>query len=1182
MFRLCFTDVLRTLNNQNVASQRFTLSSLKYYQISFCHTAPAETVVHHGAQGTGRNLHPVQARAIINQTFVSVSHKLKLPSLKPVYTTVPIHGKGNSMWKTVLTLRWPEKLSFEAIGRNKKEAEELVAQQALTVLHDSKIISPSGKLLCELSTHRTLQSTDKLTIINDDATADASGSCIKQEEMAAIEAKFPNFKSTLLNCFMKVSNHMKNANFIARPAFKRVKNGSISDWQASYSLKWPEPKEFSGIGTNRAEAEKLAILSALHWLTENNFLHQNGYPILYSNEELSKMKSAVTSPAIVKLPPALVNELDEILNDFKKIKPLMDEDQMFFERETAAANSLISEDEKMMEEIDEERDVEESIDNIPTSSSNEYGYNKDDESSVDPITGRKVLPLSSAEIEKRSNELFLSAQTRIIEKGGPVIPFLPIAEKREAILDLIEQNRVVVLSGGTGCGKSTQMPQYLLDSYALKHRGTECNIIVTQPRRLAALSLAQTVANYRGEKIGESVGYQVRLNSVLPRHPLGRILFCSTGILLRRLQACPDMSGVSHLIIDEVHERDCLTDFTLVILKDLLQSNPLLKVILMSASLNADLLSRYFDSAPLIHVEGRTFPVQRIFLPEVQSLTRVFGERNNTTNIKPMVDQALVVKLVRYIDINKPSQGSILIFLPGWAEIKSLHSKLKEFYPSDETHWILPVHSRLSQVEQERIFDRPPEGVRKIVLATNIAETSLTINDCVYVIDPGVHKELRYNSQRGSAVMENQWIAKANAQQRAGRAGRVQPGEAFHLYSEEKHEEMERFPQAEILRIPLEKVVMDIKAYNENLKSIDFLSRTLEPPSHRAIRVAIRELESIGALDEHERLTPLGRRIAQFSTHPRLAKSLVFATLFRCLDPVASIVAGLSSAREGWSVESTVDNQRQIIRQAKYRFHPTSDHLALASLMRQFRNQRGRYEVDEFCENFQANVKSLYFLKGVRSLLVDHLKDANLLGDRSHADSIRHPVNQHADNEEMIKAALVMGFGDRILRVRRGKIVKGIIKSNELVILSEKHGPVHIVPDSVNADGKIKSDFMIYFNGIFSTERKAFVVRDTTQISNMTAVLTAGRSFTAGSQLDEVSDSSSASITIDESENLQFACSPRETRLLMELRESLSDTCDFLLRTAGLRQTNELTSVVGKFHGRQVDMLARLLSTKNN
>lgn len=148
------------------------------------------------------------------------------------------------------------------------------------------------------------------------------------------------------------------------------------------------------------------------------------------------------------------------------------------------------------------------------------------------------------------------------------------------------------------------------------------------------------------------------------------------------------------------------------------------------------------------------------------------------------------------------------------------------------------------------------------------------------------------------------------------------------------------------------------------MKSIDFLSRTLEPPSRRAVQEAVLELETIGALDEKERLTALGRRIAQFSTHPRLAKSLVFATLFRCLDPVASIVAGLSSAREGWSVESTIDNQRQVIRHAKNRFHPTSDHLALCNLMKQFRSQRGRYQVDDFCNEFQANPKSLYFLKG--------------------------------------------------------------------------------------------------------------------------------------------------------------------------------------------------------------------------
>lgn len=210
------------------------------------------------------------------------------------------------------------------------------------------------------------------------------------------------------------------------------------------------------------------------------------------------MKSSVKSPAVVKLPPALVDELDKLMDDFKKIKPLMYEDRMVFERETAAANSLISEEDKISGELDE--DLEESFSNLPTRP--EWNNEKNEESSTDPITGRRIPPLSQMEIGKRCDELFLSAQTRIIEKGGPVIPILPIAEKREAILDLIERNRVVVLSGDTGCGKSTQMPQYLLDSYALKHRGTECNIIVTQPRRLAALSLAQTVAGHRGEKVG--------------------------------------------------------------------------------------------------------------------------------------------------------------------------------------------------------------------------------------------------------------------------------------------------------------------------------------------------------------------------------------------------------------------------------------------------------------------------------------------------------------------------------------------------------------------------------------------------------------------------------------------------------------------------------------------------------
>ncbi len=213
------------------------------------------------------------------------------------------------------------------------------------------------------------------------------------------------------------------------------------------------------------------------------------------------MKKNTSNPASVKLSPVLVEELEEVLNDFKILKPLLDENRAVFEREIAARN-LIREDEEGIEEVEEELELEESLGNLPISSTNEWKCDDNQEVPVDPLTGRRLPVLSPTEIKKRCDELYRSAQMRLVEKSGPVIPHLPIAEKRDEILDLIEKNRVVVLSGDTGCGKSTQMPQYLLDSYALKHRGTDCNIIVTQPRRLAALSLAQTVAGHRGEKVG--------------------------------------------------------------------------------------------------------------------------------------------------------------------------------------------------------------------------------------------------------------------------------------------------------------------------------------------------------------------------------------------------------------------------------------------------------------------------------------------------------------------------------------------------------------------------------------------------------------------------------------------------------------------------------------------------------
>lgn len=292
---------------------------------------------------------------------------------------------------------------------------------------------------------------------------------------------------------------------------------------------------------------------------------------------MSEWKSTAKNPAAIKLSPEWTSALEGLVNDYKALKPRLAEDLAAYEREMTS-NCIIPADEECLEEVEEERELEESLET--SSASQVSDWSKEDlEGPIDSVTGRPCRALGPSELEDLNEKLFISAQRRIVEKVGPAIPYLPILEKREEILDLIQRSRVVVLSGDTGCGKSTQLPQYLLDSFALDHKGSDCNIIVTQPRRLAALSLAQTVAGHRGEKVGESIGYQVRLNSVMPRQPRGRVLFCSTGILLRRLQASPELSGVSHLIIDEVHERDCLTDFTLVIIKDLLKTNPSLKVV---------------------------------------------------------------------------------------------------------------------------------------------------------------------------------------------------------------------------------------------------------------------------------------------------------------------------------------------------------------------------------------------------------------------------------------------------------------------------------------------------------------------------------------------------------------------------------------------------------------------------
>lgn len=534
---------------------------------------------------------------------------------------------------------------------------------------------------------------------------------------------------------------------------------------------------------------------------------------------------------------------------------------------------------------------------------------------------------------------------------------LPAWQMSAKILETIRSSQVVVISGETGCGKSTQTPQFLLDAYfeQLQHATKDKNakiepiqIICTQPRRLSAIGVAERVAAERCEKIGSTVGYSIRLENKISKAT--RLTFCTTGILLRRLQSDPDLANVSHIIIDEVHERSEESDFLLAILKDLLKKRKSLRVILMSATLNATLFSEYFRGAPVLDIPGRTFPVEQIFLEDILGRTGYVIEpdsqycrRLNKNDEKDLIDELeysdvlasnaeppkkirdenlsmadmyaryrghsravckslflmdpmkinpeMIEAILRYIvdvDTSKwPNEGSILIFLPGFAEIQMVHDALNDssiFSPRAGRFIIVPLHSTLTNEEQALVFRKAPQGKRKIVLSTNIAETSVTIEDCVFVIDCGQMKEKRFDPLKNMESLDLVWESRANAQQRKGRAGRVRPGICIHLFT--SHRFYNHFlaqPIPEIKRVPLEQLLLRIKTLPNfaNVRIEQVIGNIMEPPNDEAVQSAIQRLEDVGAFDGNDELTALGEILATLPVDVRIGKLMLFGAIFQ-------------------------------------------------------------------------------------------------------------------------------------------------------------------------------------------------------------------------------------------------------------------------------------------------------------
>lgn len=696
---------------------------------------------------------------------------------------------------------------------------------------------------------------------------------------------------------------------------------------------------------------------------------------------------------------------------------------------------------------------------------------------------------------------------------------LPANKVKSDFLKAVAANQVLVVSGETGCGKTTQLPQFILEEEISSLRGADCNIICTQPRRISAISVAARISSERGENLGETVGYQIRLES--KRSAQTKLLFCTTGVLLRQLVEDPNLTGVTHLLVDEIHERGMNEDFLLIILHDLLPRRSDLRFILMSATINADLFSKYFGGAPTIHIPGLTFPVAELFLEDVLEKTRYCIQsqvdtyqgnprrmrRQQESKSDPMtelfedadidslyksysastrqsleawsglqLDLGLVEATIEYICCHE-GDGAILVFLTGWDDISKLLDRIKSnnFLRDTNTFLVLPLHGSMPTMNQREIFDRPPLNMRKIVIATNIAESSITIDDVVYVIDCGKAKETSYDALNKLACLLPSWISKASAHQRRGRAGRVQPGVCYRLYPKMIHDAMPQYQLPEILRTPLQELCLHIKSLKLGAIGL-FLGKALQPPDPLSVQNAVELLKTIGALDDTEELTPLGRHLCTLPLEPNIGKMLLMGSIFQCLNPALTIASALAH-RDPFVLPI---NRKEEADDAKRSFagDSCSDHIAVLKAFEGWKNAKRSGKERAFCwENFLSPL-TLQMMEDMRNQFL------NLLSDIGFVDKSRgaNAYNQYSNDLEMVCAILCAGLYPNVVQCKR--------RGKRTALYTKEVGKVDIHPASVNAGVHLfPLPFMVYGEKVKTT---SIYIRDSTNISDYALLMFGG------------------------------------------------------------------------------------------
>ncbi|KAI8823686.1 P-loop containing nucleoside triphosphate hydrolase protein [Fimicolochytrium jonesii] len=557
---------------------------------------------------------------------------------------------------------------------------------------------------------------------------------------------------------------------------------------------------------------------------------------------------------------------------------------------------------------------------------------------------------------------------------------LPVHKQRDDFLKLVHNNQIVVFVGETGSGKTTQIPQFLLYDEQPQRNGKM--IACTQPRRVAAMSVAKRVADEMDVQLGEQVGYSIRFEDCTSSSTC--LKYMTDGMLLREAMTDPLLERYSAVILDEAHERTLSTDILMGLIKEICKNRADLKVIVMSATLDAEKFQKYFNDAPLLVVPGRTFPVEIYYTPE--------PERDYL--------EAAVRTVLQIHTCEEP--GDILVFLTGEEEIEDACRKIRgeadnliRASPQQVGDVkVVPLYSTLPPAQQQRIFEAAPPARasggppgRKVVVSTNLAETSLTIDGIVYVIDPGFSKQKVYNPRIRVESLLVSPISKASAQQRSGRAGRTRPGKCFRLYTEKAFlKELQEQTYPEILRTNLGTVVLQLKKLGiDDLVHFDFM----DPPAPETLMRALELLNYLEALDDDGNLTPIGESMAEFPLDPQYCKALLASPKYKCSNEILSIIAMISAP----NCFLRPPDQRKQADEAKSHFeHEDGDHLTLLNVYHGYKSN----EADaNWAYNHYLNGRSLKNADNVRTQLQRIMERRNVemistkFEDKSYYHNIR-------------------------------------------------------------------------------------------------------------------------------------------------------------------------------------------------